>query len=130
MVGKLILNARYLIFHAYEPRYAGVLQNASLRSTGRVISVGLDNIVDVRVESGVRSRRSRPNWKNKDDFERKSSGERSVNSPPGFLDDGESYSTLMLTIETENGGEIAAFEGQNPQAWEKSLKNQVAKSTI
>lgn len=127
MVGKLILNTRYLIFHIYEPRYTGVLQTARLNSTGRVASIALSSIIDVTIESGVRARRSRPNWKNKDDFEKKSSGERSINSHPGFLDDAENYSKLMLTIETDNGVEIATFEVQNPQAWEQSLKNHVAK---
>ena len=129
MVGKLILNSRYLIFHIYEPRYTGVLQSARLNSTGRVLSLGLGAIIDVTVESGARARRSRPNWKNKDDFEKKSSGERSINSHPGFLDDAENYSRLMLTTETENGVEIATFEVQNPQAWEQSLKNHVVKGT-
>ena len=130
-MGKLILNPRYLIFHTYEARYVGVLQTGRLNSTGRVMSIALDTIVDVTVEQGVRARRSRPNWKNKEDFEKKSSGERAINVHPGFLDDAESYSTLMLTIETETEGgvEIARFEVQNPLAWEQSLKNQLAKST-
>ena len=129
MVGKLILNPRYVIFHIYEPRYTGVLQTARLNSTGRVVSIPLSSVIDVTIESGVRARRSRPNWKNKDDFEKKSSGERSINSHPGFLDDAEDYSKLMLTIETESGVEIATFEVQNPQAWEQSLKSHVAKGT-
>jgi hypothetical protein len=48
---------------------------------------------------------------------------------PGFLDDSENYSELTPTVETENGAEIATFEVQNPQGWEQSLKNHVAKST-
>jgi hypothetical protein len=129
MVGKLILNSRYLIFHIYEPRYVGVLQNGRLTATGRVLSIPLTTILDVTVESGVRARRSRPNWKNKDDFEKKSSGERAINTHPGFLDDSENYYRLMLTTETESGVEIATFEVQNPQAFEQSLKNHIAKST-
>jgi hypothetical protein len=129
MVGKLILNSRYLIFHIYEPRYTGVLQNGRLVSTGRVLSIPLSGILDVSVESGVRARRSRPNWKNKDDFEKKSSGERGINVHPGFLDDSEGYSRLMLTVETGSGVEIASFEVQNPQALEQSLRNHIAKST-
>ncbi len=124
-----MLNPRYLIFHIYEPRYAGVLQTARLNSTGRVLSIPLNRVMDVAIESGVRAKASRPNWKNKDDYEKKSSGERAINSHPGFLDDPENYSKLMLTIETENGVEIATFEVQNPQAWEQSLKSHVAKST-
>lgn len=126
-----MLNPRYLIFHVYEPRYSGVLQSGRLSSTGRVLSISFDTIVDVTVESGVRARRSRPNWKNKDDFEKKSSGERAINSHPGLLDDSENYSTLMLTIETETEGgvEIARFEVQNSRAWEQKLKSQLAKST-
>ncbi len=129
MVGKLILNSRYLIFHIYEPRYTGVLQNGRLTSTGRVLSISLNTILDVTVESGVRARRSRPNWKNKDDFEKKSSGERGINTSPGFLDDSESYSRLMITTETDNGVEIASFEVQNPQAFEQTLKSHITKST-
>jgi hypothetical protein len=128
MVGKLMLNSRYLMFHIYEPRYTGVLQAARLISSGRVLSIPLGSIVDIAVESGVRARSSRPNWKNKDDFEKKSSGERAMNSHPGFLDDSENYSTLMLTIENERGVEIARFEVQNPKAWEQSLRNSVPKS--
>jgi hypothetical protein len=127
MVGKLMLNSRYLIFHIYEPRYSGVLQTPRLTSTGRVLSIGLGTIVDVTVEQGVRARRSRPNWKNRDDFEKKSSGERAINTHPGFLDDTESYSRLMITVESEVGVEIASFEVQDPQAWARSLKGQSAK---
>jgi len=126
-----MLNARYLIFHAYEPRYSGVLQAGRLNSTGQVLSIALDTIIEVKIETGVRARRSRPNWKNRDDYEKKCSGERAINSHPGFLDDTENYSTLMLTIETETEGgvEIARFEVQNPRAWEQTLKGQLAKGT-
>ena len=108
----------------------GLLETGRLNSTGRVLSIALDTIVDVTVESGSRAKRSRPNWKNKDDFEKKSSGERAINSHPGLLDESETYSTLMLTIETETEGgvEIARFEVQNPRAWEQTLKGQLAKS--
>ncbi len=129
MVGKLILNSRYLIFHIYEPRYVGVLQNGRLTSTGRVLSVSLATVLDVTVEWGGRARRSRPNCNNTDDFEKKSSGERGINTHPGFLDDSENYSRLLITTETENGVEIATFEVQNPQALEQSIKNHIAKST-
>jgi hypothetical protein len=131
MVGKLMLNPRYLIFHAYEARYSGVFQAGRLSSTGQVLSIALDTIVDVVVESGVRAKRSRPNWKNKEDFEKKVSGERAINTHPGMLDEPERYSTLMLTIETETEGgvEIARFEVQNPGAWEQTLKSQLTKST-
>lgn len=127
MVGKLMLNNRYLIFHIYEPRYSGLLETASLNSTGRVLSIALSSIMDINVEGGIRSKRSRPNWKNRGDFERKVSGDRPINSHPGFLDDSEHFSTLLLTIETDIGVEIARFEVQNPQAWEKSLRNQLTK---
>ncbi len=113
MVGKLMLNSRYLIFHIHEPRYAGVLETARLNSTGKILSIALSTIMDVTTESGVRAKRSRPNWKSKDDFQRKASGERAINSHPGFLDDSETFSTLMLTVETENGVEIAKFEVQH-----------------
>jgi hypothetical protein len=129
MVGKLILNSRYVIFHVHEPHYHGVLQNATLRSTGRVLSIPLSKVIDVSIEAGVRARNSRPNWKNKEDFARKASGERAINRRAGFLDDSERFSKLMLTIETENGAEIVGFEVQNPQAWEQSLKTHVAKGT-
>jgi hypothetical protein len=129
MVGKLILNSRYLIFHIHEPRYAGLLETARLNSTGRVLSIGLKSIIDVSVESGVRAKRSRPNWKNKDDFGRKCAGDRAINTHPGLLDEAENYSKLMLTIETETGVEIAAFEVQNPQAWKQSVEGNIAKST-
>ena len=128
MVGKLLLNARYLIFHIYEPRYAGLLETARLHSTGRVLSIPITSVLDVSIESGVRARKSRPNWKNRDDFEKKSSGLREVNSHPGFLDDAENYSKLMLTIEIDGEVEIAAFEVQNPQGWEKSIKAHIAHS--
>jgi len=124
-----MLNSRYLMFHVYEPRYAGVFQTARLNSTGRILSIALSSIMDVAIESGVRARASRPNWKDKDDFEKKSSGKRAINRQPGLLDDPEHYSNLMLTTETENGVEIAAFEVQNPQSWEMSLKTHVVKST-
>jgi hypothetical protein len=35
----------------------------------------------------------------------------------------------MLTIETESGVEIASFEVQNPRAFERTIKNYIAKST-
>jgi hypothetical protein len=122
MVGKLLLNSRYLIFHIYQPHYAGVLQNARLVSTGRVLSIPLSSIVDAGIESGVRAKSSRPNWKNKDDFEKKSSGDRMINRHPGFLEEPESFSRVMLTVETESGVEIASFEVQNPQGLLQSLR--------
>ena len=126
-----MLNPRYLIFHAYEPRYSGVLQTGRLSSTGRVLSIALDTIVDVTVETGRRAKRSRPNWKSKDDYEKKCAGERPINSHPGLLDDSESYSTLMLTIETETEGgvEIARFEVQNPKRWEQALKDEARRDS-
>jgi hypothetical protein len=125
MVGKLMLNSRYLVFHIYEPRYAGIFQSPRLVSTGKVLSIALSAIIDVSVESGMRSRKSRPNWKNMNDFQLKSSGERATNAHPGFLDNTETYSRLMVTVESELGVEIASFEVQNPQAWEQSLRNYV-----
>jgi len=130
MVGKLILNTRYLVFMIHEPKYAGILETPRLTSSGRVLSIRLSSIVDVMVESGVRAKSSRPNWKNRADFEKKSSGEREINRHPGFLDDSESYSKLMLTIETERGVEIASFEVQHPQAWEQSIKEQMQKIPV
>ena len=128
MVGKVVLNPRYLVFHIYEPRYSGLLQNARLTSTGRVLALALSSIIDVAVESGVRSRRSRPNWKSRDDFEKKGVGARAINARPGFLDESEAYETVMITAETEKGVEIASFEVHNPHAFEQTLKNQIAKS--
>ena len=128
MVGKLLLNSRYLMYLIHEPRYTGLLQNPRLTSTGRVLSIAMDDIVDVTIESGVRARRSRPNWKNKEDYERKSSGERPINTHPGFLDDPESFSRLMLTIETVSGVEIASFEVQNAQQWQQAIKDKMAQS--
>lgn len=129
MVGKLVLNPRYLVFHIYEPRYMGLLQNGRLASTGRVMSIAIPTILDVAVETGVRAKKSRPNWKNKEDFTKKSSGERAINTHPGLLDASENYSRVLLTVETESGVEIASFEVQNPQALEQSLKTHIAKST-
>lgn len=129
MVGKLLLNPRYLIFHVYEPGYGGLLEAPRLNSTGRVLSIPLDKLMDVTIDSGVRSRKSRPNWKNKDDFQRKSTGERGLNSHPGLLDNTESFRTLMLTIETDGGVEIARFEVQNPHEWFQSLKKRIPKGS-
>lgn len=128
MVGKLILNSKYLIFQIYEPRYSGVLQTGRLAATGRVLSIPLQSIIETEVESGVRARRSRPNWKDKDDFEKKSSGERVINAHPGILDNRENFSRVVLTTETENGVEMAAFEVQNPYVLQQSLKKQISKS--
>jgi hypothetical protein len=128
MVGKLVLNPRYLVFIVYEPKYTGVLQTPRLVSSGRVLSIPLNKVIHVTIESEVRAKRSRPNWKNKDDFEKKSSGERPINSHPGFLDDPEKYFKLALTVETDRGVEVAAFEVQYPQAWEQALKDQISQS--
>ncbi len=129
MVGRLVLNPKYLVFIIYEPRYAGLLQSPRLASAGRVLSIALDKVINVNVESGVRARKSRPNWRNKGEWERMSSGERAFNSHPGILDDAERYSRLSLTVETSHGVEISAFEVQYPQAWEQALKDQIPKAS-
>ena len=134
MVGKLILNPRYLIFHIYEPRDAGILQYGRLTSTGRVLSIPLTTILDATVESGVRARRSRPNWKNKDDFEKKTSGERAINTHPGFLDDSESYSRLMLCCRpfSRSGsgpGGSTARTSRTPQRWQSQRRPWLQRGT-
>lgn len=128
MVGKLLLNSRYLIFHIYDPSYSGVLQTPRLVSTGRVLSIALGSIIDSAVESGVRAKSSRPNWKNRDDFVKKSNGDRMINRHPGLFDDTETYSRLVLTIETGDAVEIASFEVQDPHAWLGAVRSKGAKS--
>jgi hypothetical protein len=128
MVGKLVLNQRYLIFHIHVPQYAGVLQNGRLASTGKIIALPLERVIDVFVEGGVRSKKSRPNWKSKDDFARKTSGEKPINEQPAFLDSSERYHRLVVTVETENGVEVANFEVPNAERWEQSLRANLTKA--
>jgi len=128
MVGKLVLNQKYLVFHIHEPRYTGVLQSGRLASTGSIIALPLDRVIDVFVERGLRSKKSRPNWKSKDDFARKISGERTINEQPAFLDASEHYHRLVVTVETENGVEVANFEVPNPERWEQTLKGHLPKA--
>lgn len=128
MVGKLVLNPKYLIFHVHEPRYAGVLQNGRLASTGRIMALPMEAIIDVFVEGGVRSKKSRPNWKSKDDFAKKSAGQLPINEHPAFLDASERYSRLVVTVETENGVEVANFEVPDPQRWEQTIKTHLSRA--
>ena len=76
MVGKVFLTPKYLGFHSYEIRTLGLLGKPQLTPTGKVLGIEMDKIVDLAVESGVRSRKSRPNWKDPKYFQRKANGER------------------------------------------------------
>jgi hypothetical protein len=127
MVGRLTLNSKYLAFHIYDVYQGGVLQGSRLIPTGKVLAIPMGKIVDVSIERGVRSRRSRPNWRDKNDFQRKVAGERQLNIPPGVLEGSENYTQLMITMETENGVEIVIFEVENPQGWEQALRSQLTK---
>lgn len=127
MVGKLALSSKYLTYHIYDIYAGGLLQAARLSSVGRVLALPLDRIVDVSVEKGVRSRKSRPNWKDKADFEKKVRGERPLNIPAGALEASERFSQLMITVETDNGVEVAVFEVENVQSWEQALRGQLSR---
>jgi len=127
MVGRLLLNSKYLAYHICDIHPGGLFQPARLTASGRVLAIPIEKIIDVSVERGIRSKRSRPNWRDKRDFERKSSGERLLNLPPGPLDSSENYQETMVTTETDNGVEVAIFEVENPTAWEQALKAQLAR---
>jgi len=123
MVGKLFVTQKYLGFHAYEIRSSGMLEKAQLIPTGKVLGLAMDKIVDVAVEGGVRSRRSRPNWKDRKDFERKATGEKPINAKGRPLDANEKYRQLMVTCETEHGLEVALFEVVDPELLASKVEN-------
>lgn len=123
MVGKLFLTTKYLGFHAFEIRSSGILEKARLIPTGKVLGLPLDKVVDVTVEGGVRSKKSRPNWRDRRDFERKASGEKPFNAKPKPLDSLEKYRQLMVTCETEKGLEVAMFEVADPQLVADKIKD-------
>ncbi|MCS4539666.1 MAG: hypothetical protein HYU03_03130 [Thaumarchaeota archaeon] len=127
MIGRLLLNSKYLAYHICDIHPGGVFQPARLTATGRVLAIPIEKIIDVSVEGGVRSKRTRPNWKDKRDFDRKASGERQLNIPPRPLDSSEHYQEIMVTTETENGVEVAIFEVDNPTGWEQALKAHLAR---
>lgn len=127
MVGRLLLNSKYLAFHICDIHPGGIFQSARLTATGRVLAIPVEKIMDVSVERGVRSKRSRPNWRDKRDFDRKAAGERRVNFPPGPLESSEHYQQIMITTETEGGLEVAIFEVDNPAGWEQALRAQLAR---
>ena len=116
MVGKLFLTPKYLGFHSYEVRSRGLFGRGHLAPSGKVITIAMDKVVDVSIESGVRSRKSRPNWEDAPDFERKASGEKAINDSPSPITGKEKYKQLMVTCETDNGLEVAMFEVADPQA--------------
>lgn len=128
MVGRLLLNSKYLAFHICDISPGGFFQPPRLTATGRVLATPIEKILDVSLERGVRSKRTRPNWKDRNDFERKAGGERRLNLPPGPLDSSERYQHIMVTTETENGVEVAIFEVDNPTGWDQALRAQIAKT--
>lgn len=127
MVGKLFLTSRYLGFHTYEVRSSGLFRKAQLAPTGKVLAIGMDKLVDVSIEQGTRSKKSRPNWRDADDFEAKSAGEKALNDGPGILGSTERFRQLMVTYESENGLEVAMFEVADPQAVADKIKSLNAK---
>jgi hypothetical protein len=130
MVGRLLLNSKYLAYHICEIHQGGLFQPARLTATGRVLAIPIEKIIDVSVERGIRSKKTRPNWKDRGDFERKAAGERRLNLPPGPLDSSEHYQEIMITAETENGVEVAIFEVDNPMGWEQALRAQLARIRV
>lgn len=127
MVGRLLLTSKYLAYHICDIHPGGIFQPARLTASGRVLAIPIERVIDVTVEGGTRSKRSRPNWRDKRDFDRKSVGERQLNLPPGPLDSSERYQEVMITTETDNGVEVAIFEVDNPTAWEGAIKAQLAR---
>ncbi|MDV3294105.1 MAG: hypothetical protein LYZ70_07525 [Nitrososphaerales archaeon] len=130
MVGKVFVTAKYLGFHAFEVRSSGILAKPRLVPTGKVLGISMDKVVDVTVEGGVRSKKSRPNWKDAKDFEKKSAGEKPINGRAKPLDSTEKYRQLMVTCETENGLEVALFEVADPQLLVDKVKNLRSKARI
>ena len=121
MVGKIFLTPKYLGFHSYEVRKRGLFGRGHLAPSGKVLTVAMDKVVDVSIESGVRAKKSRPNWEDASDFEKKANGEKVVNDSPRPIDSKERYTQLMVTCETENGLEVAMFEVADPQALADSI---------
>jgi hypothetical protein len=130
MVGKLFLTPKYIGFHAFEVRSTGLLGKARLIPTGKVVGISIDKVVDVTVEEGVRSKKSRPNWRDPNDFERKASGEKQFNSKPKPLDSNERFHQVMVTCETESGLEVAMFEVADPKLVADKMRNYRAKQRI
>ncbi|MDG6898695.1 MAG: hypothetical protein JRN24_03045 [Nitrososphaerota archaeon] len=130
MVGRIFLTPKYLGFRAYEVRVSGMLGKPQLVPTGKVLGIEMDKVVDLALEGGVRSRKSRPNWRDAKDFERKASGERRLNAKPRPLDGAEKYRQLIVTCETETGLEAAIFEVADPQLLLDKIKNVKAKPRI
>lgn len=127
MVGKILLTQGYLAFHSYELRSGGLIGEPKLVPTGRVFGFELSKIIDVTVETNVRARRSRPNWKDRHDFEKKVDGEKSINARPRPLDASEKFKQLLVTYETENGLEVGMFELDDPELMLNSIRNYQAK---
>lgn len=127
MVGKLMLTKNFIAFHQYEVEKVGLLEKARLRQTENVLSIHIDRVVSVSIENGVRSKKSKPNWKNADDFIKKSMGQREFNSKPKLLDSNEKYSRLAITLETDSGVEIAYFELDNPAKWVSLITSRMKK---
>jgi hypothetical protein len=130
MVGKLFLTAKYIGFHAFEVRTAGMLSKPRLIPTGKAVGISMDKVVDISVEQGIRSKKSRPNWANPGDFERKVNGEREFNTKPKPLDSAERYGQVIVTCETERGLEVAMFEVADPQLVAGKIKNYRAKPRV
>ena len=127
MVGKLFLTPKYIGFHAFDLRSTGLLAKSRLVPTGKVVGISMDKVVDVTLEEGVRSKKSRPNWRDAADFERKASGEKPFNAKPKALDAVERYGQVMITCETEHGLEVAMFEVADPKLVADKIRNYRAK---
>lgn len=121
MVGKLVLTPRYVGYHVHEVQSVGAMGRGRLKPTEKVYSFPLERVVSARVEGGKRAKKSRPKWTDADDFNKKASGERGINEPPKLLDSEERFSTLVLTMESESGVEIARFELNNPEEWADAI---------
>lgn len=130
MAGKLMLTKKYLAFHQYEVEKAGLLEKPRLRQTTNIVSIPLERVVAVTVEHGVRATKSRPNWKNPDDFLHKANGDRQFNVKPGFLYPSERYAKLVVTVESDYGVEMACFEVEEPAKWAGMISAGMKKQTI
>lgn len=128
MVGKLVLTPRYLGYQVHEVQSVGVIGKGRLRPSEKVYSFPLERVVSVKVEGGKRAKKSRPKWTDAEDYNKKASGEKGINTPPKPLDPSERFSILVVTMESEYGVEIARFELNNPEEWADAISARIGGS--
>lgn len=136
-LGHLIITDKKILFFEQKTvALSQLLSDVSTETLGLAFTVPLDMLKSAKIETRVRSRGSRPVWRDASVYRKIVSGRRPVNKPAGMLDRKERYFVLIISVNRgKNMVDNLVFEVANPLDWimvlkkqRETIKEEVAKS--